>query len=74
MWDAYFTDDWRLSPGFTLNAGMRWEYGAPITEKYGRLVNLDIAEGFGEVAPVVAANRTGPLTGAALSGFTDPSG
>ena len=25
---------------------MRWEYGAPITELYGRLVNLDIAPGF----------------------------
>ena len=63
MWDAYFTDDWRLSPGFTLNAGMRWEYGEPITEKYGRLVNLDVTPGFADVAPVVAASATGPLTG-----------
>ena len=46
VYDAYITDDWRMSPQFTLNAGMRWEYGAPITELYGRLVNLDIASGF----------------------------
>ena len=46
VYDAYLTDDWRISPEFTLNAGMRWEYGAPITELYGRLVNLDIARDF----------------------------
>lgn len=62
-YDAYFTDDWRISPEFSLNAGVRWEYGAPITELYGRLVNLDIASGFSAVAPVVANNPLGPLTG-----------
>jgi len=62
-YDAYITDDWRMSPGFTLNAGIRWEYGSPITELYGRLVNLEIAPGFGAEAPVVAANPVGTLTG-----------
>jgi hypothetical protein len=61
--DAYFTDDWRISPELTVNAGVRWEYGAPITEIYGRLVNLDIAPGFAAVAPVVANNPIGPLSG-----------
>jgi hypothetical protein len=64
VYDAYFTDDWRISPELTINAGMRWEYGAPITEKYGRLVNLDIAPGFTAVAPVVAYDPVGSLTGA----------
>lgn len=62
-YDAYFTDDWRMSPGFTLNAGARWEYTSPITELYGRLVNLDIATGFAAVAPVVALSPAGTLTG-----------
>jgi hypothetical protein len=62
-YDAYITDDWRMSPGFTLNAGVRWEYGSPITELYGRLVNLDIAPGFANRAPVVAYDPIGPLTG-----------
>jgi Carboxypeptidase regulatory-like domain len=62
-YDAYFTDDWRVGPGFTLNAGMRWDYGSPMTERYGRLVNLDIAGGFGAIAPVVAGSAAGPLTG-----------
>ncbi|MGD0125305.1 MAG: TonB-dependent receptor [Terriglobia bacterium] len=63
VYDAYLTDDWRISPEFTLNAGMRWEYGAPITELYGRLVNLDITPGFAAVSPVVGTDPVGPLTG-----------
>jgi hypothetical protein len=61
--DAYVTDDWRISPELTVNAGVRWEYGAPITELYGRLVNLDIAPGFAAVAPVLANDPVGPLSG-----------
>jgi hypothetical protein len=60
---AYVTDDWRVSPSLTLNIGMRWEYGAPVTEKYGRLVNLDITPGFAAISPVVAYNPVGSLTG-----------
>jgi hypothetical protein len=63
VYDAYLTDDWRISPEFTLNVGMRWEYGAPITELYDRLVNLDITPGFAEAAPVVGTDPVGPLTG-----------
>lgn len=62
-YEGYVNDDWRLSPGFTLNAGVRWEYWSPLTEKYGRLVNLDIAPGFTAEAPIVASNPTGELTG-----------
>lgn len=61
--DAYVTDDWRISPELTLNAGVRWEYGAPTTELYGRLVNLDIAPGFSAIAPVLASDPSGALTG-----------
>jgi hypothetical protein len=63
VYDAYFTDDWRLRPELTINVGARWEYGAPITELSGRLVNLDIASGFTAAVPVLATNPTGTLTG-----------
>jgi hypothetical protein len=63
LYDAYFTDDWRVGRGLSINAGARWEYNSPITELYGRLVNLDIAPGYAAVAPVVANHPTGSLTG-----------
>src|SRR5262249_18988350 len=63
VYDAYGPCDLRLNPPLTLNYGVRWEYGAPITELFGRLVNLDIAPGFAGLAPVVANNPVGLLTG-----------
>jgi len=60
----YVNDDWRARPGLTINAGLRWEYGAPITEIKDRLVNLDIASGFTAAAPVLASSPTGSITGA----------
>jgi len=63
VYDAYATDDWRILSTLTINAGMRWEYGAPITEIHGRLVNLDVAPDFTAVAPVLGTDPVGPLTG-----------
>jgi len=63
VYDAYATDDWRVKPILTINAGVRWEYGAPMTELYNRLVNLDVAPGFAQVAPVLASNPVGSITG-----------
>jgi hypothetical protein len=61
--DGYATDDWRILPNLTINAGVRWEYGAPMTELHDRLVNLDVATGFAQVAPVLASDPVGALTG-----------
>ena len=63
VYDLYFTDDWRMLPQLTVNAGMRWDYGAPITELFGRLANLDVSPGFTSVAPVVGSNPKGSVTG-----------
>ena len=57
-YDAFVTDDWRVRSSLTLNVGMRWEYSAPITELYGRLVNLDVAPGFTAVSPVLGFNSS----------------
>ncbi len=62
-YDAFLLDDWRLRSDLTLNLGVRWEYGAPITELKNRLVNLDVAPGFSAIAPILASAPQGTLTG-----------
>lgn len=63
--DLFATDDWRIRPDLTINAGVRWEYGAPITELFNRLVNLDEAGDFAAVSPVLASSPKGPVSGEA---------
>ena len=63
VYDAYAIDDWHLRPELTVNVGVRWEYGAPITELKNRLVNLDVAPNFTAVSPVLASDPAGLLTG-----------
>ena len=63
VYDMYITDEWRAQPELTINAGMRWDYGVPLSELFGRLVNLDVVPGFTAVAPVLATDPVGPLTG-----------
>jgi hypothetical protein len=65
VYDLYIRDNFRVNPELTINAGVRWEYGAPITELKNRLVNLDFAQNFAAAAPVVATAPTGPASGTA---------
>ncbi len=63
LYDAYLNDDWRVTSTLTIDAGMRWQYTAPMTELHGRLVNLDINSGFTAAAPVLGSDPVGAVTG-----------
>ena len=52
-----------VNPQLTVNAGVRWEYGAPATEIKNRLANLDVASNYTAIAPVLASAPKGSLTG-----------
>ncbi len=60
--DAYSSDDWRVLPNLTINAGLRYEYFAPYTETNNQLVNLDHSADFSAVAPVLPG-AVGPYSG-----------
>ncbi len=60
--DGYVQDEWNVRKNLTLNIGVRYDYASPYTEKYGRMVNLDVAPGFTAVAPVLPGG-TGPYNG-----------
>lgn len=53
LFHAFWTDNWKWTSNFTVNAGLRWEFETPINELRGRLVNLRISPDFGHINPVV---------------------
>jgi len=59
--DAYAMDDWRVTSSLTLNYGVRYEFFAPYSEKYGHLayVATNPAGGFTTVTEVTAGTSSG---------------
>ena len=48
---GFINDDWRTNAHLTINAGVRYEYFLPQSEKYGHLSDLSFGPGF--TSPVV---------------------
>lgn len=63
----YFQDDWRITPKLTINAGLRYEYETPRTERYNRTVR---GWAYGQQSPlrVPGLNLTGGLLYAGTGG------
>jgi hypothetical protein len=66
---AFVQDDWKIKPNLTMNLGMRWDYEAPRTERYNRMLR---GFAFGQPSPIAnqvsGLNLTGGLLYAGSSG------
>ncbi len=71
QFSGYAQDEWKARPNLTLTFGVRYDFFSPLSEKYGRLANLDIAPGFTNVQ-VVTPDQAGLYTGAFPSGLINP--
>jgi hypothetical protein len=71
VYNVFAQDDFRIRKNLTLLFGLRYEYLAPVTEKYGRMANLDVAHAFTGAA-VVTPGAVGPYTGKFPDGLVDP--
>ena len=65
---GFAQDDYRVARGLTVNVGLRYEYFAPDTEKYGRLADMVLNPQMTQAALVLPQNgkNVDPYTGQAL--------
>ncbi|MGH9658172.1 MAG: TonB-dependent receptor domain-containing protein, partial [Bryobacteraceae bacterium] len=71
----FFHDDWRVTAKLTINAGVRWEYEAPITERFNRTIrDFDFATASPVSARALANYARSPIPQVPVSGFHTAGG
>ena len=71
---AYFSDDWKIKPRFTLTYGLRYELVLPASELFGHLSDLDVnPANFMAIQQVTPANNVGPFSGTLPSSLIRPN-
>jgi len=65
QFDAYAQDDWRVSPRFSINYGVRYEKYTPFAEKYNHLATVVMNPGITDAA-VIEPGTTNPFTGSVV--------
>jgi hypothetical protein len=60
FWSQHFTafylqDDWRLTRKLTVNAGLRWDFETPVTERYNRATAVFDLNAVNPISPLAQA-------------------
>ena len=55
---AYVQDDWKATPKFTVNLGIRWDLTTPYAETHGRQANFQAANGNGPTGIYYLPSKT----------------
>lgn len=67
----FIQDDFKLTPKFTLNIGLRWDYEAPIQERFNRMIRTFDTTAASPIASKVAGlNIKGGLVYAGVNGVS----
>lgn len=71
----FIHDDWRITRKLTINAGIRWEYNAPITERFNRsIAGFDFGSALPFASQAQAAYAAKPIAEIPASAFNTKGG